>query len=518
MPAPLDVTTLELPPRRDPRPEHSSLRLTIALHPDLRRIGETAVLSHWGEAARLHLSRLEPDFFSSQGRCTGPLADPYISRSPLVVSTSSAGVRIDPNGSRTRLRVDGRASSAASLDTAVLDRGVALTLGERVVLLLQRTARVDDKPPRYGLIGESAGIDQVRRQVATVAGFHLPVLIRGESGTGKELVARALHAASPRAARPHLSINVAALPEHVAIAELFGHARGSFTGAIQARDGYFRQADSGTIFLDEVGEASVEIQAALLRVLETGEVQPLGGAATRHVDVRVLAATDADLDTRIREGSFRAALYHRLAAFEITVPALRERREDIPRLFVHFLAKELALAERGALFDRIAGDSTEALAVEAMEWMLLNEWAGNVRELNNFTRRIAAAICAHDDIRSLIAQLDSAPERLANSMPGAASERAPRRSASLSDSALLAALEDHDWNIAATARALGISRSSLYARIRQTEALQIAKELTSERIAELHARHDGKIAAMAAEARVSVRALQLRIQALGLRP
>ncbi len=503
--------------------------MTIALHPDLRRVGDRVDLSTAETGAFTSISRLEPRFHTPDGNPTGPLADPHISRSPLLLQSRGDGVHITRDGSRTTLRIGGAEANieAVTIDADALARGVSITLSDRVVLLLQRTSCVDLNPPKFGLVGESTAMLEVRQRIAEVAGLPIPVLIRGESGSGKELVARALHAGSPRAARPYLSINMAALPGQVAIAELFGHARGSFTGAVQARDGYFRQASGGTLFLDEVGEASLEIQAALLRVLETGEVQALGGGPTRRVNVRVLAATDALLERMIEQGSFRTALYHRLAAYELMVPPLRERPEDIPRLFVHFLESALARSERIELFERIAADAAEPLPVALMERLLAHSWPGNVRELHNLARRVAATLCSQGDVREIVAPLVAATPRGVTAQPcappaapAAPSTASPRPragdSASFSDAALLAALEDHAWKISKTARALGISRSTVYTRIRRSKDLRIAGDLPREQLIELRDRHGGDISAMAAEARVSVRALQLRMQALDL--
>ena len=529
----LNVSTLEVPVRPAQRSARTQLRLTIAQHPNLRRVGEQITIASSEAEGRLLLSRLTPDFCSPDGRPTGPLGDLHISRSPLQLSLDRAGLSIARCGFKSALRISSSlgAPEVMSIDTTALDRGVSMTLGERVVLLLQRTPLADPSPAKYGFVGESAAIIEVRRRISEVAGLPIPVLIRGESGTGKELVARALHAASPRAARPYLSINMAALPEQVAVAELFGHARGSFTGAVQARDGYFRQASGGTIFLDEVGEASLEIQAALLRVLETGEIQALGGGSTRRVDVRVLAATDAELEPMLDEGSFRSALYHRLAAYELRVPPLRERPEDIPRLFVHFLEAELRLAQRDDLFDRVVADAADALPVSMMERLLAYPWPGNVRELNNITRRISAALCARSDVLEVVAKLrlpvayeSEAPTPTPQTVtqPADTTATVGKRSArargetGFSDAVLIAALEDHAWSISSTSRALRISRSTLYSRIRRCKELRTAGDLPRQYIVDLRGRHGGDLSAMAAEARVSLRALQLRMQALDL--
>ena len=191
------------------------------------------------------------------------------------------------------------------------------------------------------MVGESAALRQVRAHVERIADLPVPVLVRGETGTGKELVARAVHLRSPRRDGPFVSVNLGAIPRDLAAAELFGAVRGAYTGAAQDRPGFFRAARGGTLFLDEVGEAPPEVQAMLLRVLESGEMYPVGGQAPVATDVRLIAATDADLEERIRDGRFKAPLLHRLAGYEIRLPPLRERREDIGPLFVHFAREEL---------------------------------------------------------------------------------------------------------------------------------------------------------------------------------
>src|SRR6185436_13729067 len=176
--------------------------------------------------------------------------------------------------------------------------------------------------------------------------------LRGETGTGKELLARAIHQASSRRAAPYFALNMAAIPASLAAAELFGAAKGAFTGADRRRVGYFGRAQGGTLFLDEIGELPADLQPLLLRVLENGEIQPVGGEETLRVDVRILAATDANLESAIEEGRFRAPLFHRLSGYELRLPSLRERRDDIGRLFIHFLRQELAaLGEADRLAD-----------------------------------------------------------------------------------------------------------------------------------------------------------------------
>jgi two-component system response regulator HydG len=218
----------------------------------------------------------------------------------------------------------------------------------------------------------------VHRAIERVAANDLPVAIAGESGTGKELVARAIHAASARARGPFVAENVAALPESLLVAELFGHARGAFTGAEQERAGLFEAAAAGTLFLDEVGEMSPRLQAKLLRVLQEKEVRRIGEESPRKIDVRLVTATNKDLEKLVAAGTFRNDLLYRIRVLTVDVPSLRSRREDIPRLLDHFLAQASPLG-------RAPKVSRDALAL-----LVHYEWPGNVRELENESKKLVA--------------------------------------------------------------------------------------------------------------------------------
>jgi DNA-binding NtrC family response regulator len=230
--------------------------------------------------------------------------------------------------------------------------------------------------PPEGLVGRSRGMLTVYKQIAHASADDAPVLITGETGTGKELVARAIHRHGPRARRPFLPVNCGALTETLLESELFGHVRGAFTGAVVDKKGLFEQAAGGTIFLDEIGEMSPAVQVSLLRVLERGELRPVGSQRVLSVDVRVIAATHRDLDRAVQDGRLRQDLFYRLNVFRIEVPALRERPEDIPLLAAHFLRTTTA--------DRPATLSAAALAA-----LTAHPWPGNVRELENTLHRLA---------------------------------------------------------------------------------------------------------------------------------
>ncbi|MHB8415282.1 MAG: nitrogen regulation protein NR(I), partial [Acidiferrobacteraceae bacterium] len=226
------------------------------------------------------------------------------------------------------------------------------------------------------IIGEAPAMQEVFRAIGRLSGSHVTVLISGESGTGKELVARALHTHSPRSARPFIAINTAAVPAELLESELFGHERGAFTGAVSQRKGRFEQADGGTLFLDEIGDMPAALQTRLLRVLADGRFYRVGGHEQIASDVRIIAATNHDLEARVREGAFREDLFHRLNVIRIHVPPLRERRDDIPTLARRFLqnvASELKV-------------ETKELLGETEQHLKALQWPGNVRQLENACR------------------------------------------------------------------------------------------------------------------------------------
>ena len=509
--------------------------LVVLHHPDVTRVGERVSLPGLASGREEHLSRREPAFSPPRSGALRPLADPYLSRRPLrLVPLESGGVRLVQGDSGTAVVADGEPLAAdLELPPARLDRGVVLLLANRIVLLLGRLDPVGPiSTPDFGLVGESAPMTVLRREIQRVAGLGVPVLLRGETGTGKELIARALHDAGPRRSRPFLAVNMAAIPATLAASELFGAARGAYTGADRKRDGYFQRADGGTLFLDEVGETPAEVQSLLLRVLESGEMQPVGGDELRRVDVRLIAATDADLETAAVAGRFRAPLLHRLAGYEIRVPPLRRRRDDFGRLFYHFVRQDLAeLGEAGRLATPPEGRSWIPPLLLAR--LAACDWPGNVRQLRNAARQIV--IAGRDagepgmwlQAERLLQEATLAAVRPDSDPTGAPpvevsapapreTRRAYRNPEEVSEEELIAALRANRWRIQRAAAQLGMSRGSLYDRIEKSTRIRKAVDLSREEIQACWQRCEGDLNAMVEILEVSKRGLQRRMTQLGL--
>jgi len=417
-----------------------------------------------------------------------------------------------------------------------IERGVVLLLADRVALLLHRFRPVFESGlPRYGLVGESEPLLETRRQIRRVADLDVPVLLRGETGTGKELVALAIHRASARRDRPYLAVNMGAIPSSLAASELFGAAKGAYTGADQKKHGYFSRAAGGTLFLDEIGEIPPEVQPLLLRALENGEIQPVGAEQIQRVDVRTIAATDSDLEAQIASGGFRAPLLHRLSGYEIHIPPLRRRRDDIARLLLHFLGQELGAIGEDHLLEETAGTDRPWIHASVIARLALYDWPGNVRQLRNVARSIAVESRGSAEVR-IGAQI----EKLLTPFPDGtrppmaipavrvyrASDIAPppspaprRRSPQeISDHELVAALRANRWEPRLTAEQLGISRAALYLLIDACPLTRKAADLASQEIEQALCEAGGSFSQAALRLEVSEEGLKRRMKKLGLRP
>jgi two-component system nitrogen regulation response regulator NtrX len=325
---------------------------------------------------------------------------------------------------------------------------------------------------RHQVVGESAGLRTIMDQVRRAAPTSATVLILGESGVGKELIARAVHRNSLRAKERFVQVNCAAIPEELIESELFGHERGAFTGATEKQTGKFEQADRGTIFLDEVGDMSPKTQAKVLRVLQEGEVERLGSARTIKVDVRVIAATNKDLEEEIAAGRFREDLYFRLSVIPLLAPPLRDRLEDIPALVAHFVTQ----------FSRENNRRPARFSTQAIEALKQARWRGNIRELKNVVERLLIMserdVIEATDVRAVVRSDGRTDGR--SDAPGALSPSAaaavalPPVAATLRDfketaerAWLVEKLRENAWNISKTAEVIDTPRSNLYKKLEQ---------------------------------------------------
>ncbi len=399
-------------------------------------------------AAGLLLGRDEPVFSAG-------LRDTTISRRHAEIKAHHGRLRLHDLGSRNGSFVNGRRIG----EVQALEPGDVIRLGA-TLLVYARAAegRNDDPRSAATLVGDGDAIASVRRSIGLVAGQRRAVLVTGETGTGKELVAEAIHARSARSGRL-VAVNCAGLSREMLASELFGHVRGAFTGAVTDRPGLFRAAHGGTLFLDELGELPLDLQAHLLRALETGRVRPVGGTDETPVDVAVVGATNRDLITEVREQRFRADLYGRLAQWLIDLPPLRARREDIPALVRHLLAR--------------SGAPGRPTTLALMEAMLLHPWPFNVRGLLN-TLSIAllaspagAPLDLHPEVAAAlvagraVADEASHPTR-SDSDPGPAPSRGLP-----ADEVVEKALVESRGSVSSAARALGASRQQIYRWLEQ---------------------------------------------------
>jgi len=398
-------------------------------------------------------------------------------RAPVIILTASGG--IDTVVKAMQAGAQDFFIKPASPERILISIRNALQMGDLVAEVGRVRRQVSGRTSFDDLVGDSAPMRMVKSLGARAARSNIPVLITGESGVGKEVIARALHGASSRAGKPFVAVNCGALPANLIESILFGHEKGAFTGAVDKTLGKFREADGGTLFLDEIGELPLDMQVKLLRALQESEIDPVGAKRPVKVDVRIVSATNRDPEAQVKAGAFREDLFYRLNVFPIEAPALRARREDIPALIDHFIAR--FNAEEGK---RVAGAAPDTLAL-----LTAFEWPGNVRQLENAVYR--AIVLA--DGPWLQPHDFPAISGVAAPMPEADAARdAPRAEHALSDLALpdapvriiddkghLRTLEDierdliqhaievYAGHMSEIARRLGIGRSTLYRKVRE---------------------------------------------------
>jgi DNA-binding NtrC family response regulator len=342
---------------------------------------------------------------------------------------------------------------AASVEAVMLRRREEQAAGEETEVLYASP----------GIIGESPKMQEVFKLVAKVARSATTVLVRGESGAGKEVIARAIHAGSPRGDGPFVAVDSGAIPETLVESELFGHTRGAFTGADAAKAGAFRTAHGGTLFLDEVGNLSVPAQMKLLRAIEEKQIKPVGSDKVEKVDVRLVAATNCDLEKMVQEGRYREDLFWRLSVFVISIPPLRERREDIPLLAMHFLKKH---ADE-------AGRNVKRFSAEAMTAMIGYDWPGNVRELASSVLR-ALHMAEGETImpgdlpdRVCSCAREAAAPRTSQELKRAKKEAREKSTEQIERVFVIDALERSGWNVTKAAEDVGMARQNFQALMRK---------------------------------------------------
>jgi DNA-binding NtrC family response regulator len=376
------------------------------------------------------------------------LTDPAVSRRHAVVEETPGGWLLRDRGSTNGTFLD-----SVRVREAYLKAGAVIRLGTSELVFTpaeERIEKIQSSSDRFGgLIGSSLPMREVFGILERVAPTDITVLLQGETGTGKELAARAIHDQSRRAGKPFVVFDCGAVPPNLIESELFGHEKGAFTDAVKARQGAFELADGGTLFLDEIGELALSLQPKLLRSLDRREVRRVGAEQIVHVDVRVIAATNRDLEAEVKAGTFREDLFYRLSAVSVFLPPLRKRRDDIDRIASHLLtgiAKE-------------TGRRVEGLAQEAAEVLRQQPWPGNVRELRNVLVRAAAL---SESSRIEVKDLFLAPKKTAT-LEGLSG----RTLEEIEKAAIHATLKAADGNKTEAAKALGIAYSTLYEKMKK---------------------------------------------------
>ena len=479
----INPTLKHVPCKVQPKRDSQRMTLTIVFHPDLQRIGQQCQ----PDTSDIAISRLSPLFGrGSNDLNPEPLADPFLSRTPISLSKKGKCWHLSNLDSPIQISTaEDDSIEQLHITDPMLDKGVLFILSGRIVLLCHYCSSLSFHPTdNIGLVGISENLNNVRDLITKVGPLKAPVLIRGESGTGKEVVAQAIHEYSERSHKKLVCINMAAIPKELVNTELFGSVKGGFTGAV-SRNGCFKEADKSSLFLDEIGEASIEVQTALLRAMETGIVQPVGSNQDTSVDVRFIAATDANLEALIGQESFRMPLLQRLSGLVIGLAPLRKRREDIGPILHKLL--QLKFSETHQL-DKLHNMQPNEVGYWA--WFFAQccelEWPGNVRQLKNMVTQLGIALLGNTNTSTFdwhsFVQTIKQQHQVANRVTmevDKKTEEAPlvrRKPREINDKEVLNALEKHQWQIKLAANELCISRAALYQRIDSSPCISSCKQ------------------------------------------
>lgn len=509
------------------------LGLTIIWHPERERIGEQFVGGN--QPGTLELGRFLP-LFRHPGVNGLPLGHGSVSRDPIrLIRDDDNNLRLELPNSRMVIELNGQViQEAQTLNAEQIEAGQILSLGRTVLLCLHWMRCLPKQNPIPNLLGVGSAAIIARDQIKQVASTDLPVLLLGETGTGKEIAARAIHALSLRNEAPLVTVNMAALNESLAAADLFGAAKGAYTGAQAVCKGLFAEAEQATLFLDEIGNTPASVQPMLLRVLEGGDYRPLGAHKDQHSSARIIAATDQNLEAE----NFNQALLRRLESFVIHLPPLRQRREDIGVLIKHLLSTN-------ALFDNAQRPFPTTLVNE----MACYDWPGNVRQLSHVMKRAMLALQMGDTPTPALSNLiNIAPERISQSSqlknypsstqlamptsvaPANANANATanhqaqalpkaaqtyQKPAALNEASILRAMENNAWYIQAAAQELGISRPSMYKLLAAHSQIRRVEKIPVEEIQQALSTSANNVEQCAALLKTPTEALRRYLRGMG---
>ncbi|MGK5027536.1 sigma 54-interacting transcriptional regulator [Janthinobacterium sp. RB2R34] len=472
------------------------LCLTLLWHPDPRRIGAQVTTSL--AQAPIALSRYSPAFQHPGQEEGAALGYGGISRAPLHIEAGDDdGVLLQVPHSRMTVELNGAAiEGEVNLTFSQVAAGAVLGLGGAVLICLHWMHGLPKDNRIAGLAGVGTAAICMRDLILQVAATDTTVLLLGETGCGKDVAARAIHALSRRAQHPMVAVNLATLNEGLASAELFGSAKGAYTGAHSSRPGLFAQANESSLFLDEIGNAPASVQPMLLRVLETGDYRPLGSVQDAHANARLIAATDQNL----YQASFNQALLRRLESFVIAVEPLRHRREDI-----------------GVLILQLLGEAATMLTFDLVTCIACHDWPGNVRQLKHVLQRCVLALQAGEPA-DFARMITPHPGHSAAVSGKAATPMAlPRkRLAHIDNAAVLAAMQAHAWQISAAAVALGVSRPSMYKLLEGHPDIRRAGQISVDEIRQALAASGQQLEHCAALLKTPCEALRRHLQTLGM--